>query len=784
MIIYLKIAIRNIKKSLAYSLLNILGLSVGMACAFLILLWVQDELSFDKSFEKGDNLYRVLENQHYSGGEIFPVAVTPSGLAPVLKEEIPEIINSTRFTDRNWLIKKDEEYINEEIVLVDQDFLQMFEVEFLYGDIISALENPHSIILTKDLAQKYFEEDSPIGKTLEIDKTQIFTVTGVVREFPRNSHLQFEALAPFKYLQETGIDLNDFGSNSYRTFVELQEGISQATVDSKIIHFLERFDEDLSTDLHLQNIEDVHLYSSGIYVVDFGGLGDITYVRIFAIVAIFILLIACINFMNLSTAQSSKRAKEIGMRKVSGSSKRKIVVQFLGESIIVAFVALVFSMIIVAVMLSSFNAISGKDLVVNFGSYKLYLALLILVVVCGLLAGSYPALYLSSFDPLKVIKGAVSNKAGKGQFRRILVITQFSLTVFLIICTLFISRQIDYMQNKKLGLNKDNIGYFSFGDDIRQNSKALKNELLLNPDIIGVTMSQQHPAYILNSTSGFNWEGKNQEDETLFHTVVTDEDYATTFKIEMKDGRYFSTDFPSDDSTVVINEKAAEVLGFKQTAGKILSAGDRDYEIVGVVKDFHFKSVRNKIEPLIMFLNPNRYRVCFIRMQPNNIKASVDYIEKTAKGFDPTSSIDFRFLDDDYDMLYRSEARMGSIFNYFSILAIIISCLGLIGLSLFMAERRTKEIGIRKTNGAKTKEVFSLMIKEFISWVIISILIASPCAWFAIQKWTQQFPYHTNISLWIFVTAGSIALSIAIVTVSWQTFKAARRNPIEALRYE
>jgi len=781
---YLSIAYRNIKKSLGYSILNIGGLTIGMACAFLIILWIQDELSFDKCYPKGENLYRVLENQHYSGGEVFPVAVTPSGLAPALKEKIPEIISATRFTKNYWLIKNGESYINEEITMVDEDFLKMFDVEFLNGDINTALKNPHNIILTNKMAQKYFQEENALGKTLEINKSLTVTVTGIVKEFPKNTHINFNILAPFNYLQETGTNLNDFGNNSYHTYVELQQGTKQALVDEKIKYFFKQYFEGSTTDLHLQNIQEWHLYSAAIYTADVGGLGDITYVRIFSIVALFILIIACINFMNLSTAQSSKRAKEIGVRKINGSSKKKIIAQFLGESMIIAFIALILAMLLVSLLLPNFNTISGKELTINYGTYKLYLGLLLMAIFSGLLAGSYPALYLSAFDPLKVIKGSISSNTGKGQFRRVLVITQFTLTVFLIICTLFISKQINYLQNKKLGLNKDNVGYFYLGNDVRNNLKAFKAELLTNPHILGTTMSQQLPTNIGNSTSGFNWEGKNENDNILFHTVATDEDYASTFNLEMIEGRFFSAEYPSDNQTVVLNEKAAEVMGFDQTLGKELDAFGDNYKIIGVVKNFHFKSMRNKIEPLIMYLYPDQCYINFVRIKPENTKATINFITETVKSIDPTATVDFKFLDEEYDKLYRSESRMGSIFNYFSILAIIISCLGLLGLSLFMAERRTKEIGIRKTNGAETKAVFGLMIKEFIIWVIISIIIASPLAWIALNKWTQEFAYHTHISYWIFALAGSIALSIALLTVGFQTYRAARRNPVEALRDE
>ena len=781
---YFKIILRNFRRFPVYSLLNIGGLAIGMTCTFLILLWVQDEMSYDKFYKDADNLYRVLENQHYAGGEIFPVAVTPSGLAPAMKEEFPEIIRASRYTNNWWLVQKGDEFVNEKFTNVDPDFFKMFDIQFVKGDISTALKEPHSLVMTEEMAKKYFGDENPLGKTLNVDRKYLFTVTGVIKKQPHNSHMDFNLLVPFVFLKETGTDINNWGNNSIFTYVELQNSTDYKVVDDKIKNFLKKYNEGSTTDILLQNVQKIHLYSSGKYTADISGLGDITHVRIFSVVALLILIIACINFMNLSTAQSARRSKEIGMRKVVGASKRKIILQFFGESIFMAFVAHIIAMILVELLLPTFNNISGKQLDINYQSINLYVILLSIILFTGLLAGSYPALFLSSFNPLNVIKGAINRNPGNAGFRRVLVIIQFSLSVFLIICTLIIGSQLAYIRNIKLGLNKDNIGYFWFGKDIQKKRVALKNELLKNPDIISASISNQLPTNVGNSSDGFKWEGKNPDEDVLFHLLVVDEDYAKTFKLKMEEGRFFSIDYPSDTFAVVINEKAAEVIGYKDPIGKPLSVWQYNLHIIGVVKNFHFKSVHNKIEPLVMFMNPDWFNIFFVRMNPENITETVKFIEKTVKKFDPVSPFYFNFLDKDYDNLYRSENQMGKIFNYFSLLAIIISCLGLLGLSSFMAERRTKEIGVRKVNGAKNNEIFILLSKEFTVWVIISFLIASPLAWYAMNKWLHSFAYHTKMEWWEFLVAGLILLAVALLTVSFQVYKAASKNPVEALRYE
>jgi len=758
-------------------------MGIGLACTILILLWVQDEWSYDRHFEHADDLYRVIEKQNSPGGEFTLFAPTLSAVAPALKNEYPEIIRYSRIIHTPLTLKKRDEFIEETVVAVDKDFFKMFDIRFVRGDINTAFNDPHNIVITEETAYKYFGNEDALGKTLP-SRGFLVTVIGVVKPLPLNSHIRFDFLISTDFLVVPGARINDWEDRgrSY-SYVELVKGTDSKIVDKKIQNFIKKHKKGSDAEISLQNIKKIHLYSSRKYSYDISGHGDITYVTILGLIAVFILLIACINFMNLSTAQSVQRAREIGVRKVAGANKQKIIAQFLGESLLIVFVATVIAMILVELLLPSYNNLTGKQLDVDYHSISLYIGLITMVLFCGLLAGSYPAFYLSSLNPSDIIKGVINKDPGNAKFRRVLVVFQFTLSIVLIICTLIIENQLNYMQNKKLGYNKDNIGYFMF--PIRPGDpklEALKKELCNNPDILSVTKGYS-PINLEVTSGGYNWAGKKAGDDVLFHRLDTDEDYAKTFQLELIDGRFFSSEFPTDNSAAVINEKAAEVMGLRNPVGEVLTTPrGAKLTIIGVLKDFHIQSLHYKIEPLIMKKGESNNLI--VKMKPDHIPATVESINKTFKSFNPGLPLVFHFLDDDFDNLYRTEQRMSKIFGYFSLLAIIISCLGLIGLSLFMTELRTKEIGIRKVNGAKSLEIFSLLSKEYIGWVLISILIASPIAWYAMHRWLENFAYKTELSWWVFALTGLLALGIALLTVNWQSLKAATRNPVEALRYE
>jgi putative ABC transport system permease protein len=780
---YFIIALRNIKRFYAHSILNISGMAIGMTCAILILLWVQNEWSYDRHFEHADDLYRVIEKQKSPNGEISLFAPTLNAIAPALKNEYPEIIRYSRIIHTPLTLKKRDEFIEETVMLVDKDFLKMFNVTFVRGNINTALNDPHNIVITEETAHKYFGNNDALGKTLP-SRGFLVTITGVVKSFPQNSHIRFDFLLSTDFFIASGAHINSWEDRgrSY-SYVELKKGTNSKIIDQKILNFIKKNKKGADAEIFLQNIKKIHLYSSRKYNYDISGHGDIAYVTIMGLIAVFILLIACINFMNLSTAQSARRAREIGIRKVAGASKRKIIVQFLGESLLIVFVAHIIAMILVELLLPGYNNLIGKQLDINYQSVGLYMGLITVVLFCGLLAGSYPAFYLSSLKPLNIIKGIINKNPGNAQFRRVLVIFQFTLSILLIISTLIIGNQLKYMQNKKLGFNKDNIGYFMF--PIRPGDpklEALKKELIKNPDIVSVTKGYS-PINLEFTSGGFNWDGKKTGEDVLFHHLDTDEDYVKTFKLELKEGRFFSSEFLTDKTAIVINEKAAEVMGLKNPIGRILTTpSGAKLTIIGVLKDFHIQSLHYKIGPLIM--QKGESNNLYVKMKPDHIPATVEFINKTFKSFNPGLPIDFHFLENDFNNLYRTEKQMSKIFVYFSLLAIIISCLGLIGLSSFMTEHRTKEIGIRKTNGAKSLEIFSLLSREYIIWVIISIIIACPIAWYTMHHWLQNFAYRININGWVFVLAGVISLLIAMLTVSWQSYRATRKNPVDALKYE
>jgi len=776
-----KIALRNIKRYSVHSILNISGMAIGMACAILILLWVQDELSYDRFHKNADNLFRVIERQNIPGAETTEMVPTPGALCQALKEKYPEIIRTSRYTPAPLTLKKGNDYLEETVAIVDKDFLKMFNIQFVQGDINSAFDDPHNIVITEEMAHKYFGNEDALGKTLP-SRGYVVTVTGVVKSLPQNSHIRFNFLVPIEWLTELGAHINDWNER-FHTYIELKEGADSKIVDNKIQNFIKNRDKGSHSEIFLQNIQKIHLFSSRKYTYDVSGNGDITYVRIMGLIAIFILLIACINFMNLSTAQSVLRSKEIGVCKVAGANKRKLIIQFLGESLFIVFVALVIAVILVEILLPGYNNLIGRHLNINYQSPGLYMGLSTIMLSCSLLAGSYPAFYLSSLMPLDIIKGVINNNPANASFRRILVIFQFSLSVLLIICMIIVSTQLSYMQNKNIGFNKDNIGYFMFptrpGDP---RLKSLKKDLSNNPDILSVTIGNS-PVNIEGTSGGFNWAGKKEGEDVLFYNLSADEDYAKTFKLELKEGRFFSSEFSTDNNAIVLNEQAANIMGFNNPLGEIITTPwGAKLTVIGIVKDFNFRSLHYKIEPLIMQVGQSNN--FYIKMKPDKIIATVESIKKSYKSFNPGLPIDFHFLDDDFDTMYRTEQRMSKIFKYFSLLAIIISCLGLIGLSSFTTERRTKEIGIRRVNGAKSIEIFTLLSREYIFWVLISAIIAIPVAYLAMHKWLESFAYKTELSWWIFALAGLLSLGIALLTVSWQSWKAATRNPVEALRYE
>jgi len=781
---YLKIALRNIKKHTWYSFINIAGLAIGMTCCILILLWVQDELSYDRFHENASDIYRVIQDINFADHSTT-WTITQGPLGPSLKKDFPEIINATRITGRGLRLTYNDRSFDEVVGMADPSIFEMFTFPLIKGNPATALSDPNSIVLTEEMAEKYFGDENPIGKTIQADNEYDFLVSGVLKKIPDNSHLQFDFIIPFIFGRELNYTVDRWGNSQFRTYVQIQKGIPVQEVIQKISGYLyEKPTIEKDARLNLQPLTRIHLHSN--YEFDTAH-GDITYVALFSLVAFFILFIACSNFMNLATARSGNRAKEVGMRKVAGAHRSSIIKQFFGESILLAFIALFFSLIIVKLLLPAFSNLAAKELSMNIsGNLSGLLMLFGIALLTGIISGSYPAIFLSSFQPVKVLKGSLRSGQKGSVFRKILVVTQFSLTILLIICTGVVHNQLNYLRNKKLGYDKEHMIYMGMRGDMRANFDTLKNELLINSNISGVTASSNVPTYGYTfSNSLWRWEGQNPDEEILMRAVFIDYDYFKTFGMEIAECRSYSKDFSTDTTeAIIVNEAAVKAMRMKSPLGKRLSINEQNFQIIGVVKNYNFRSLRQGIDPLILLFEPQASRVLFAKLKSDNISQTIGYIEKIREKFAPGYPSNYHFLDEALDDLYRSEERVGTIFRYFSVLAIFISCLGLFGLASFMAEQRTKEIGIRKVLGATVSNIIFLLSKEFAKWILVANIIVWPIAYYAANKWLQGFAYRTTIGLWIFILAAAMVLFIALLTVSYQSFKAATANPIDSLKYE
>lgn len=780
---YNRIIFRIIKRNWAFTFINVSGLAIGLAAFILIMLWVTDELNYDKFNTNFKNIYRIVENQHYAGGQIFPVAVTPGPLASKIKDEYPEIKKASRLTVNWYIVKYGEKKFYEEFTLVDPDFFDIFSVELIKGDKSNVISNPYSVILTEELANKYFGHENPMGKVININKGE-FVVTGIMKNFPKNSHYQVKSIIPFLYLKTIGSLDEKWFNNGYYTYIKIDPHTNVSNFNKKIKNFIDRHNKG-GPDVYAQPIGDIHLYCSGKFAAEIWAQGDIRYVKSLSLVAFFILFIACINFMNLSTAQSVKRAKEVGMLKVSGSSKTKLVLQFLVESVLLVLISYFIAIAIVENLLPIFNNLTGKEFIIHYFSIHILINSLVIIILTGLLAGCYPAFILSSFNPVKVLKGTFQSGKSAATFRKVLVTAQFAISIILIIGTLVIYRQLTYIQHKKLGYDHENIVYFYIGDNIKSHFQSFKQELLATTGIEGISATNQFLTNVQSSTDYWTWEGKNNTDKILIHNIAVDEDFQKTFKSEMAQGTFYSHDQFLDTSSIVINQTAARLINPKtQVVGKILTFGGDNYSIIGVMKDFHFMSVHNKIEPLILYYQPKNY-ITYVRIARGNYDQSLKNIKKIYNKFAPDQPSPYIwFLDEELNKLYASEKRMGDLFRYFTGLAILISCLGLFGLSLFTAEQKTKEIGIRKTFGESVLSINRLLLKQYFYWIAIATIFAVPITWYIMQMWLNNFSYRIELHPVDFIIAPVISLLVAIITVGYQSFKAATSNPAEALKYE
>ncbi len=787
---FFTIAIRNIFKHKGFSFINVTGLAVGLAASLLILLWVQDELSFERFNKSGSDIYRVEEDQFYSG-ERYHVTVTPFPSGPEWKEKTPEISEQTRINPwmpRMLFRRGDKVFYESSLIAADSSFLEMFTFPLMSGDKSTVLNTPHSILLTEKLARKYFGETNPIGETITLENKYEFMVTGVLKELPKNSMFTFEGVLPFSFLKEIGAYSDHWGSNSIFTFVRIDRNADIQAVNKKLTDIVIEHQPETTTKYLLFPLLDIHLHQQ------FGfkeSNGPVIIVYIFIMIAVFVLLIACINFINLSTAKASSRGKEIGIKKVAGADQMTMIIQFMLESLLLVAAAMVLALILVGLFLNVFNNVSGKHFdLTDLIQFKFIISFISVGLLAGFVAGIYPALYFSSFKPVAVLKGDTVSGRKNVRLRQILVVIQFSLSMLIAISAIFMYMQLQFMLDKDLGFNKNNLIAIPMADNMKPKYYSLKKELEKETLIQGVTASLWNPVMIGSNSGGATWEGKDPEKNVLIGTNGIDYDYLKTMKMELVSGRDFSRDFPSDmarDTTgnFLVNEETVRIMGIGDPVGKSFRFMGLNGRIVGVMKNFHFKGADQPIEPVAFALADTSYlRTILIRLTPGNIPASLKSVEKNWKEILPEYPLQYTFIDQDYENLFRSQLRLSGLLKYFTILAVIIACLGLYGLASYSAERRTNEVGIRKVMGAGSLTVMYTLTKEFLVFVMLAIIISVPVGWFLVAKLLHQFAYRIDINPLVFAGISAGALIIAILTVSFQAYKATGINPAEALKIE
>jgi len=784
---YLKIALRYLTKNKTYSIINIGGLAIGMACTILIMLWINYEFSYDAFHKNKDQIFWAVREYNNPDGtkEYSPVTVLP--LAKALTTEYPEIKKAARFNDAfgEFPLRLKGKMFYTKGTPVDQDFFEIFTFPFRFGSAAAAFKNSNSLVLTRSTAERFFGNKNPIGEVLQFElwgKWWNFRVTGVLENIPANSDFHFDILFPVSFLDKLGWDETNWKNGCVKTYILTKPGINIKELSKKIVDINRRYNPNVEASIILFPLTKVHLYN-------FDGSGRITYIYIFSIIAAFILVISCINFINLTTARYDKRAKEIGVKKAAGASRLQIGGQFMIESILFSLLALLLSIMIIELGISSFSRSAEEQLLLHY-SGSMFLWSFIIALIVGMASGIYPSVLISSAATIHIFKGAGSsdNIDRSTSLRKILVGFQFTLSIILIIGVIVVYNQLSFMKNKPLGFVKDQVVRLPLRSELRSPVKfeTLKHNLLSNPNISSLTACNSNFTewQFTADEKEIGWEGKKTNDKIEMEVNSVDTDYLKTFGMKMIQGRFFSNDFPTDiNEAVVLNETAVKALGFKNPVGQYFEYHGKRH-IVGVIKDFNFYSLQQQIKPLILFLAPYWYHSLYIKIHSNEPAEVIGFIEHTIKQSVPDYPFEYSFLDDDLNNLYKSEQNIGTILTIFSSLAIFISCLGILGLIAFITERRTKEIGIRKVLGASVPGVVFILTKDFTKWILLANIAAWPVAYYLMHKWLQDFAYRIELSWWMFVLAGGIALLIALATVSFQAVKAAIANPVESLRHE
>lgn len=785
---YLKIAWRNLWKNKFFSAINIMGLGLGMAFSILILLWVQNELSVDAFHVNRSSLFAVIERQYYDN-KIAGQYSVPGVLANEMKKVIPEIKYATNFGFNNDnTFRVGSKILKLKGNSADSDFFKMFSFPLLAGNAQSALNTPLSIAVSRKMAVDFFgSPQEAIGKSISYNNKKDFTISAVFEDLPENSSLKFEYLINWENFLKENNWAKDWGNNGPKAYIMLRADANPVTVEKKVTRFLDKYNKEQSKafreELGFQKFSEVYLHSN--FENGIPDSGRVEYVHIFNIVVAFILLIACINFMNLTTARSVKRAREIGVRKVVGAVRGVLIRQFMGEAILLTIIATLISLILVLILLPVFNSITLKQITYPFDQITFWLGLLSLTLFTGIISGSYPALFLSSFKPVSVLKGTVRLSAGSVWLRKGLVVIQFVLSGVLIMGTIVVSKQVNYIQKENLGYNRENLVYIPLEGDLTAKYEIFKNEALKMPGISQVTRISSPPTNFGSTTGGVKWEGKDPNLNVEFNQISVGYDFAATLKLKMAAGRDYSRDFTTDTSNYLINEAALKRIGYKDPIGKPLTMWGKNGKIIGVMKDFHFNSLHDLIYPLIVRLREKEdYGDIMVRTKPGETKQALLSMETLCKELNPNFTFSYAFSDEEYQKLYNNEQVAGKLSNVFAFLAIFISCLGLLGLAMFTAEQRVKEISIRKVLGASVGSLFTLLSKEFLVLVVIALVISSPLAWYLMYKWLQNYNYRTGIDWWVFVLSSVVSIVIALMTVSFQSLKAALVNPVKSLRSE
>lgn len=781
----MKIAFRNLGRNKAFSLINISGLAIGMASAMLILLWIGHELSFDSFHEKKDRIYEAW-NRNVLSDKLQCWNTTPKVMASALQGDNPEVETTARV---NWntsrLFKLGDKSILASGNVVDSTFLDIFTYPMVKGNPKTALMDPSAIVITESLAAKLFGQEEAMGKVIMMNIKTPVTVTGILKDPPKNSRFEFEYLMPWARLRAEGQDETFWGNNSVATYALLKPGVNFAPLEARVKEMRRKYDvNEKKGEFFLYPLERWHLYSRFENGKESGGF--IEFVRLFGIIAGFILLIACINFMNLSTARSERRAREVGIRKVVGANRSSLIGQFLGESTLLALISGILALLIVQLVLPGYNELTGRLVSVGYADPLFWLFFLGFIIFTGLLAGSYPAFFLSSFRPVSVLKGSFRKAHALISPRKVLVVLQFTFAIILIIATLVVKKQIDYARDREAGYNKDQLVYTFTSEDVQKNYMLIKNELLSSGVATSVTKTSAPMTENWSNSWGIEWAGKDPEDKTVVDVFCADDKIARTVGLQMTMGRDIDLgSYATDSSAMLINESSLKLMKLRDPIGATLRYNDREWHVVGVFRDFIIQSPYQPTRPLIVMGAHGWFSVAHIRLNPaRSIRDNLAKMEAIYKKYNPHYPFDYKFVDAQYEEKFNAEQKAGILAGLFAGLTIFISCLGLFGLAAYMGENRIKEIGVRKVLGATVTDITALLSRDFLKLVLISFIIASPVAWWAVNTWLKDYPYRINVPMSSFIIAGTLSLLIALLTVSSQAVKAAVSNPVKSLRTE